>query len=281
MADLRQWARRLSRQLALGARMDLLLMLASKGQAATWLLTDFVSYTAGIAAVLLLAQRFDGIAGWSKAELVFLVGFATTASALRQMFFNYNLSAISRRVGRGQLDHTLVQPQPLMLSFLTEGFSPFSALGTLVPGGTLLISGTIAADIAVTPSFLARTAVCLGASMTIVLATSFAIGAAAFWAPRGAEEISTRASSLLSLTDFPLDPVPPPLRAVLLSVIPAGFIAWFPAGALLGRRPPWQWILVPAVAFVTALVATTIFRKGLRHYARTGSSRYSTFGHRR
>lgn len=256
-------------------------MLRSRGQAALWLTTDFIAYVSGIAAVLLVAERFDGIAGWTEAELVFLVGFASTSAALRQLFFGYNIEAISRRIGRGQLDHTLVQPQPLLLSFVTEGFSPVSSLGAVVPGVALLIAGSVAADIAVTPLFLATLVVSLVASMTIVLAGSFAIGAAAFWAPRGAEEISTRAGNVLSVTDFPLDPLAPVVRTVLLTVIPAGFTAWFPVGALLGRRTSEHWVLTPLVAVAVALVAAAIFRRGLRHYARTGSSRYSDFGHRR
>lgn len=275
------WLRKGTRQLRVAARMDLTVMLSSKGQAATWLATDFVAYTAGIAAVLLLAERFDGIAGWSKPELVFLVGFATTSAALRQTFFGYNLSAISRRVGRGQLDHTLVQPQPMLLSFVTEGFSPFSSLGAMAPGVFLLVVGAVSSDVNLTVAFVLELVASLVASMTIVLSGSFAIGAAAFWAPRGAEEVSTRASSLLGLTDFPLDPVPVVLRTVLLTVIPGGFVAWFPAGVLLGRRPAWQWTATLFVAVITSAVATALFRKGLRHYARTGSSRYSTFGHRR
>lgn len=274
-------ARRLVRQLAAGARMDLLLVLSSKGQAAVWAITDFLAYTSGIAAVLLVAERFNGIAGWSKAQLVFLVGYSTATGGIRSVFFGYNLSAISRRIGRGQLDHTLVQPQPLLLSFLTEGFSPFSSLGVVVPGAALLAAGAMASDVALTPAFLLQLVACLLASSVIVLAASFALGAAAFWAPRGAEEISTRASSLLHLTDFPLDPVPAALRTVLLTVVPAGFVAWFPSAVLLGRMPRDRWVLTPLAAVVVTIVATALFRKGLRHYARTGSSRYSSFGHRR
>jgi ABC-2 type transport system permease protein len=261
--------------------MDLVLILRSPWTALTWLVTDFFSYTSGVAAVLLLAERFEGIAGWSRGQLVFLVGFSTTSAALRQTLFGYNLSAISRRVGRGQLDHVLVQPRSIMACFLTEGFSPFSSLGALLPGVVLLVAGARLARLGADPGSIAATAVCLVSSMTIVLAGSFALGAAAFWAPRGAEEISTRAGNLLSVSDFPLDPVPRGLRTVLLTVIPAGFVAWFPASALLQRRPFWEWSLTPLAALVALTLAAWIFTKGLRRYVRTGSSRYSDFGHRR
>lgn len=273
--------RRFGRQLAIAARMDLLVVLRSKAQAALWVTTDFIAYTSGTAAMLLVATRFDGIAGWTRAELVFLAGFATTASALRQMLFGYNISAISRRIGRGQLDHTLIQPQPLLLSLLTEGFTPLSSVGAFVPGVVLLTAGTIATHVEPTPWFVARLAACLASSMLLVLAASFALGSAAFWAPRGAEEISTRAGNLLSLTDFPLDPLPYALRTALVTVVPAGFVAWFPVGALLGRRPEHDWLFAPLVTLLAAAGAAAVFKKGMHRYARTGSSRYSDFGHRR
>lgn len=262
--------------------MDFLLLLTSRKQAALWAITDFIAYTVDLGAVLLLAQTFGGgLVGWSVGELLFLYGFSTTAAAMRMVLFNYNTSAVSRRIGRGQLDHTLVQPQPLALSFATEGFSPFSSIGALLPGLALLVIGIAAANVHLDPAFVAKLVVCIASSMFLVLAAGFAIGAAAFWAPRGAEEISTRANQLLTLTDFPFDPLPARLRTALLTALPAGFVAWFPASVLLGRRPPDQWVFVPLVATAAALVAAAIFRKGLRHYERTGSTRYSTFGHRR
>ena len=268
-------------QLRAQARMDLLLLLTSKGQVAMWAVTDVLAHVGGVAAVLLLAQRFDGIAGWSKAQLVFLVGYATTVSGFQALFFNYNVAAISRRIGRGQLDHTLLQPRPLLVAFLTEGFSPFTSVGVGVPGVLLLAAGARASGIEVTPGFVAAAVGSLAASAVVVVAASIVVGSAAFWAPRGAEEISTRATALVQLTEFPLDPVPPAFRVVLLSAVPAGFVAWFPAGALVGRREFTALLVMPLVAGAAAGAAASVFRKGLRHYARTGSQRYSDFGHRR
>ncbi|MEN3272167.1 MAG: viologen exporter family transport system permease protein [Actinomycetota bacterium] len=281
MGELRGWARRLRRQLGIAARMDLLVVLRSRSQAAVWIVTDFIAYTTGVGAVLLVAERFNGIAGWTKPQLVFLTGFAATASALRGALFGYNISAISRRIGRGQLDHTLTQPQPLLLSLLTEGFTPLTSVGALVPGLVLLVTGALTIDIAVTPWFVARLVVCLVSSMLLVLAASFAIGSAAFWAPRGAEEISTRAGNLLELTEFPLDPLPSALRTALVTALPAGFVSWFPVSALLDRRSEHDWLYAPLVAALAIAGAALLFKKGLHRYAHTGSSRYSDFGHRR
>jgi ABC-2 type transport system permease protein len=278
---LRALARQLRRQLAVQARMDLLVMLGSKGQALIWAVSDLVTYGAGIAAVLLLAERFDGLAGWTQPQLTFLVGYSGTVGGMSVLFFNYNIGAISRRIGRGQLDHTLLQPRPLLLALLTEGFSPVQATAVLTPSAALLLFGASIAKLDISAAFTARLLVSLLSSLVVVTAGSMTVGALAFWAPRGAEEISPRATRLLHLTELPLDPAPLLLRGALLTAVPAGFVAWFPAAALLGRVRPSLWLLTPLAAVVAAAVATLVFRKGLRHYEHTGSSRYSTFGHRR
>jgi len=69
--------------------------------------------------------------------------------------------------------------------FLTEGFGPFASVGALLPGLVLLIGGAHASHLSLGVGIAAKTAACLMASIAIVLAGSFAVGAAAFWAPRG------------------------------------------------------------------------------------------------
>jgi len=59
-----------------------------------------------------------------------------------------------------------------------------------------------------------------------------------------------------------------------------GFAAWYPSRALLGHDPAGRWI-TPLAAAAFAALASLLFRAGLRQYGRTGSLRYSDFGHRR
>lgn len=68
---------------------------------------------AGVTAVFLLAERFEGIGLWSRDQIVFMLGYAALVRGFLDMGFSYNVLHISRRIGRGQMDHTLVQPQPV------------------------------------------------------------------------------------------------------------------------------------------------------------------------
>ena len=96
--------------------------------------SDIVLNLAGVTAVFLLAERFGGIGPWSRDQILFMLGYAALVRGILEVGFGYNVLAISRRIGRGQLDHTLVQPQPLWMALATEGFMPFSGLWQLLTG---------------------------------------------------------------------------------------------------------------------------------------------------
>jgi ABC-2 type transport system permease protein len=177
----------------------------------------------------------------------------------------------------------LVQPQPLWQGLLTEGFLPFSASGTLIVGVGLLTWATLLVVPTVTLGWLTLLLVNLAGAAAIGLAFSFTWSSLAFWAPSAAEEISSSANRLMGqLQPFPLDGLVLPLQFVLLTAIPAGFIAWYPSRALLGLDPhPLAVVVTPLAGPLAVALAAGLFRRGLRHYGSTGSQRYSAFGHRR
>ena len=124
----------------------------------------------------------------------------------------------------------------------------------------------------------------LVASIAVVLSFAYAWGSLAFWAPRAAEELNSRTYELSNqLAPFPLDGLSGIALVSLVTVVPVGLVAWYPSRVLLGiDAPPWAGqTLVPAAALLLVALATWIFSRGLRKYRRTGSTRYSDFGHRR
>ncbi|MDQ2995659.1 MAG: ABC transporter permease [Chloroflexota bacterium] len=264
------------------AVLDFTFLMADLKLALTWYISDGIVNLASVTATLLLADRFAGIGVWGRYEVVFMLGYATVVSGLMNMLFGYNVLTISRRLGRGQLDHTLIQPQPIWLSLLTEGFMPFSGSPMLLPGVALLAWSASKLSLAITPGWLALLALNLAASSVIVLAFSFLWGSLAFWAPRAAEEISSSSIRLLyQLKGFPLDGLGPLLLSGMLTVLPVGFVAWYPCRALLGLDPSgWARWMTPLAALIFVIITSWIFRKGMRYYGSTGSQRYSSLGHR-
>jgi viologen exporter family transport system permease protein len=273
---------RLLRLWRLYGTMDLLWTLRDLPTLLTFFASDLIINLAAVTGTFLLAQRFGGIGRWNADQVLFMLGYALLVTGVPDFWFNYNVSFISRRIGRGQLDHSLIQPLPLWMAFLTEGFSPFSAGMTIVPGIVVLIVAGARLRLAVSLGWLALLLLNLLASVAILLALQFAWGSLAFWAPRAAEEINSSTDKLFrQLMRFPLDSLAPALAGMLVTVLPVGLLAWYPARSLLGLDGAGLTVFVtPAAAVVVVSLAVWVFRRGLRQYGRTGSQRYLSLGHR-
>jgi ABC-2 type transport system permease protein len=263
--------------------LDMTWMVRDLRSFAGYAFAEIIAVLSGITAMLLLAERFDGMGPWTQSQVVFLLGYAVTVSGLQECVFGFNIAFISRRIGRGQLDHMLVQPQPLWMTMVTEGFSPAAGFPILLSGLVLLGWGAVLVPIVVTPAWVGLFLVNVLGSWLILFSFAYIVGSLAFWAPRAAEEINSSSNRLImQLRTFPLDGVSPLMLVGLMSVVPAGFIAWQPARALLGLDASLTgaW-LTPLSSIAFAAIALLIFRTGLTHYAHTGSQRYLSYGHRR
>jgi len=275
--------RRLLRLWALYGRMDLLYFARGPHTAIPWYLSELVVGLAAVTATFLLAERFDGIGTWTKPQVLFLLGYALLVRGLIETFFSSNIAFISRRIGRGQLDHMFVQPLPLWMLLLVEGFAPVGATSSLLPGVGLLVWAASQVHLAVSPAWWGLFIGHVVASMAVVLAFAYIWGSLAFWAPRAAEELNSSTYELSQqLAPFPLDGLSGVALASLVTVVPVGLVAWYPSRVLLGiAAPAWTSALVPVAGLLFAALATWIFSLGLRQYRHTGSTRYSDFGHRR
>jgi ABC-2 type transport system permease protein len=274
--------RRLIGLWAIAARMDLLFIARGVKVAVAYYVADVIIGATSAATIFLLAERFGAIGDWSRPAILFMLGYGLTVRGLIESLFSFNIGFISRRIGRGQLDHMLIEPIPIWMSLLTEGFMPFTGSGMLIPGIALTVLGLRELSLAVTPAWLALLAVNMIGSVAVMLAFNYCLATLAFWAPRAAEEInSTTWRLLVQLNVFPLDGLPALALTGLLAFVPAGFIAWYPSRVLLGLAVgPWDWLVPPLAAALFVGLGAGIFARGLKHYERTGSSRYLSWGHR-
>lgn len=271
------------RLLKLYAKMDLSWLLQDFSSFLVVILSESLQNLAGMAGVLLLAIRFGGVGGLSADEVLFMLGFFELADGLAFMLFgNYNVLHISRRVGRGQVDHMLIQPRPLWMQLLTEGFMPFSGSYGLIFGVILTVIAVARLQIALTPLWFVLFGYYVLIHMILQMAQSVLYGAAAFWRPVACEEISTMILDLNGqLGKFPLFGLPDWLLGLLHTILPVGLLAYLPALALLrdlGYGVEISFPFIVAAIFVTA--AVILFQKGLKHYEIYSCNRYKEMGHR-
>jgi ABC-2 type transport system permease protein len=264
------------------AWLDLIWVTRSSTQFILYYLSELIVSLAALTSLLLLAERFNGLGPWGQDQLVFMLGYAALVSGFLDMFFGFNVLFIGRRLGRGQFDHTLIQPQPIWMALLTDGFNPFGSSGTFLAGTALLLWSAPRLTLPLSLGWLSLFGINVLASAAIVLSVSFVWGSLAFWAPRAAEEINTPLMRIFdSLKFFPLDGLSVGMATGLLTAMPVGFVAWYPARALVGLDSSgFGLFTTPLAAVAFAALAAFIFQQGMRHYARLGSGRYRAMGHR-
>ena len=275
--------RKLFRLWALYARMDAGWFLRDTRYCLTNIATDVISNLAAISGVFLLCERFDGIGGMGRDQVLFLLGYACLIDGVLLAFCMMgNVGHISRRIGRGQVDHMLIQPVPLWMQLVTEGFIPVSGSGMLLCGAGLTAYAVGRLGMAVTAGWLLWLVFSVICSVAVMLAVSYIAGSLAFYAPVAAEEISSTAIEMFDVRSYPLGGLPYPAQLLLCTVLPVGLAAWFPANALMGLSPaglPAALLALAAMAFTT--IASLLFRKGLKYYEKAGSPRYLDRGFRR
>ena len=270
------------RLLRLYARMDLNWVLQDFKAAVIVICAEMINNLTAVSGILLLAVRFGGAGGLSTDEILLMLGFFELADGLCYMLFGgFNVLHISRRIGRGQVDHMLIQPRPLIVQLLTEGFMPVSGSGGFLIGILLTILAWTRLHLEVTFLRAALILVYMLCHILLMLGQSFLFGSAAFWAPVASEELSTLILDLNGqLGRFPLSGLPRWLLSLLYTVLPVGLLAYLPSLALLGRLTGAALALPVCAAAAFALAAAVCFRAGMRHYLQNSCNRYKGMGHR-
>ena len=253
-------------------------------QAIGWVVGETLINLSVVVATLMLVGRFDGLGLWGAIDLYFMLAFILVSQGIANVFSGRNVLMISRKIGRGQLDHALLQPLPLWKALAAEGFSPFDLLVTLIVGASALTWTITELPQAHDILWLGALMLNIASAVCVIVSYQYIWGALGFWSPRGAEEVNSASASISrNLAAYPLDTAPRAVVNVLVTVAPVGFIGWIPAGSLLGIGSGFGLgvLAAPIAALVFATIAIVVFRTGLRRYARYGSGRYSEFGHRR
>lgn len=271
------------RLLYIAAKMDLLWLLRDTKYALAGIGADILANLSTMAGVFLIALRFGGIGGMSSDEVLLMLAFSSLTTGLFILFGSGNNFHISRIIGRGQLEHLFLQPLSLKVQLITCGFSPFTGGGNFITGIVLLFISVGRLGIPVTFGWLALLFLYLMAIVAIIVARSYLFSSLAFYAPVAAEEISsTVIDGTWLLSTFPLSGMPKIMQVTLLTVLPEGLMAWFPALALLGKPPLGVTAYYPVFfALLLSVAAGLVFKKGLNHYVKKGANRYVPHGFRR
>lgn len=228
------------------------------------ILVDFLT-------IAVVAYRYNGVAGWSLAEIALLAGVVSASTGIYRTFAA-EVNGFERYLVHGDFDGLLVRPWPTLASLAARNFD-LGRLGAAVQGYLLMSFGLRAATAGQGPAWLTLYLLFLPvAGACIILAVAILTATAGFWLTRIDELQTFLLNAPSTAASYPLDIYPSWLRWTLTVVIPMGAIAFIPLNYGLGKGGTLLSLAVPYLtALLALLLALRIWRWGERHYQSTGN----------
>ncbi|MFC0107903.1 ABC transporter permease [Kibdelosporangium aridum] len=218
--------------------------------------------------VVVVFEQVDQLNGWSRPELIILVGVFTLVGGLLRMIVRPNMNLLVMDVYRGTLDYVLTKPVDSQLLLSIREIRIWQLVDVLAGAGTIGW-GVVATGgrVGLVDSLMFAAALVLG--MVILYCFLFSLICTAFWFVR-VKEIAELFESVTQAARWPLSIYPSWIRFGLTFVVPVAFAITLPAQALLSRLS-WLALLGELVLTCGFLAFTRwFFRMALRRY--TGAS---------
>ena len=207
----------------------------------------------------LFFERFPSVEGYGFRQIVLVWAIGTTAFGLSSGIAG-GASTIAAKIASGDLDFYLVLPKPPVLHLVVSRMDPGGIGDALFGIATFTFLARPSAREAVAFAIL----VVIAAS--IIVAYAVATNSIAFWAGR-ADTIAEQAMfGLITFSTYPERLFSTPVKAVLYTVVPAGFVSFVPVALVQEWEWGWAAVLV-GVAGGSLLGSKAIFDAGLRRYA--------------
>ena len=225
-------------------------------------------------AIAILFSQVDQLAGWSLAEVAFLYGLTGVSFALADLAIS-QVESVGERIKLGNFDLLLIRPLGSLFQLAADDFA-LRRLGKVLQAAVVLTIAITRLDVHWTAWRIALVPITIASATVIFGAVWVATASICFWTVDSRELANTLTYGGNFMTQYPLPIYGVWIRRVMAYVVPLAFVSYFPAVSILGKRDPlhaptWLGGLAPLVAVLMALVASAIWRTGIRHYRSTGS----------
>ncbi len=244
------------------ARYSIVRTLMFRGDFFVWSLVELFWMTVNILLISVIYRHTASIAGWSKYEMMLLVGTSMLIQRLLMGFFWSSIFEMGRNVRTGHFDFFLAQPGNVMFMATTRKLDPDGLLNSFLAAGLVIYS---ARELGLHPGwmdvllylFLILCGLAIHYSV-LVLSTS-----AVFWLT-SAQGVEGGYFTLTEFSRIPREAFKGVPNILFVWLLPVVVVSNAPARTLL-HGFDWRWVL-----WLFAL-AVYVFHRGLRRYASASS----------
>lgn len=203
-------------------------------------------------------SNFSNLRGWELSDLATLYGLAAFSFGLAFLLCGGALD-LGRSIVEGELDIYLGRPRHPLIGLLFRE-SRAAGLGDMLTAPVLWIwFGSYS------PLELGVLVILGLFSAMIILATALVINCLPFFAAQGSRMTDQLLESFIIISTYPHNGFGMAVKILLLTVVPAGFVAYLPIEAIRNFDLGQMAMLGGAAIFYMSM-AVIIFNRGLRRY---------------
>ena len=234
-----------------------------------WSAVELAWMSVNVLLVEVIYRHTDSVAGWSKYEMLLLVGTSMLIQRLLMGFFWTNLFEMGRNVRTGYFDFYLAQPGNPLFMVSTRKLDPDGLANTFVAAGVIYYSAhRLGLHPGVTGVLLYLALVACGLVIhysLFLLATS-----TTFWIIK-TEGIEGSYFTVVDFSRLPREAFRGFANVLLVYLLPAVVVSNVPAHALIhGFQPAYAlWLFAASLAWFA--LAVFVFNQGLKRYASASS----------
>lgn len=219
----------------------------------------------GLVVLALIFGRTDQLGGWTRPQLLAVMGVFTLMGGLIRTVIQPNMQRLLEGIHLGTLDFALTKPADAQLLVSVREVQIWQGVDIIV-GAVVLVVATIqiGGAIGVGDALSFAALLILGAVMVYCFWLIMATGA--FWLVR-MEQVQELFDGIYRAGQYPVGIYPGWLRAGLTFLVPLAFAVTAPSEAIT-RRLSGQTVFVAAgFAIVLVVASRAFFRLGLRRYS--------------
>ena len=255
----------------LTARNSLIREMSFKLNFLLWFVVELLWFVGQLAFIEVLYGQVNDIAGWTKWQVVALVGVHQIIAQLFQAFFYVNLANLPDLVRTGRLDIMLTLPMDAQFAVSTRQVAFDCIINSFVGVGIVIFA---LAKLGTVPSAkqLALFAVAIPFGIAVHYAVMFGLSCISFWIIR-AQSFIHGYFNLFHIGRYPETVFRGTFRFIFTWLMPIILVSNIPAKII--ARPlesPWAGLATLAVATVFILAATrALWLVALRRYGSASS----------
>jgi ABC-2 type transport system permease protein len=252
-----------------GARYSIVRTLMFRFDFIMWSLVELFWMTVNVLLVAVIYQHTESIAGWTRYEMLLLVGSSMLVQRFIMGFVWSNLFEMARNIRSGHFDFFLAQPGNPLVMVSTRKVD-LDGLANAVVAAAIVIYA--ARQLGLSPSLveMALYALMLLCGFLINYAILLITVSLTFWLG-AAQGIEGSYFTLMEFSRLPREAFKGASSIVFVWILPAVVVSNVPANTLIHGFEPLNTLWLLAVTIAWMGLAIWVFNRGLRRYASASS----------